>query len=133
MSKFIKIVFSTLTIAIVAFAAWSFKGTAPKTNHNTLTEKNILGDSLFNAYWYDDKAEIRTYNLSQSRYGEMHQGTATVIFVAQPFSKKKGVKPDSPKNSKDHVQVLKMNLLKKFGTGISVSYTHLTLPTICSV
>ena len=84
----------------------------------TGTENLTINDSLFNAYWYADKAEIRTYNLTQARYGEYHQGKATVIFVTQPFSLKKGVKPDSYKKNKDHVPVLKMNLLKKFGTGI---------------
>ena len=119
MSNFIRITFSTITLIIIAFTIWSFKTSRVLTPSPTIsTEKTTLKDSLFNAYWYAEKAEIRTYNLSQSRYGEMHQGTATVIFVAQPFSKKKGVKPDSPKKSKDHVQVLKMNLLKKFGTGI---------------
>ena len=119
MNDFIRIAFSSIVLIIIAFTIWSFKTSrvlAPSTTIST--EKTTLKDSLFNAYWYADKAEIRTYNLSQSRYGEVHQGKATVIFVAQPFSKKKGVKPDRPKKSNDHVQVLKMNLLKKFGTGI---------------
>ena len=75
-------------------------------------------DSLFNSYWYSDKAEIRTYQLNQARYGEMHQGTATLIFVTEPFLNKKGVKPDNYKTTKSKTQVLKMNFLKKFGTGI---------------
>ncbi len=99
------------------FFIWSFKKIPIKNGAVSNTTAPITTqDSLFNAYWYGGKAEIKTYHLTQSRYGELHEGRATVIFVAQPFLKEKGVKPDRP--HKDQVQVLKMNLLKKFGTGI---------------
>lgn len=111
----IYVVFSFFIIG----AIWSFKSNSTfETKSAVKTEKNILNDSLFNTYWYADKAEIKTYNLIQSRYGELHQGKATLIFVAQPFLKKKGVKPNSIRHTADYIQVLKMNLLKKFGTGI---------------
>ena len=120
MSKYIRVFFIAVVLMIVAFTIWSFKTSSVLgTNSTTLpTEKNSLKDSLFNAYWYADNAEIRTYHLTQSRYGELHEGMATLIFVAEPFSKKKGVKPDSYKKSSDRIPVLKLNLLKKFGTGI---------------
>lgn len=81
-------------------------------------ERNSSEDSLFNSYWYADKAEINAYKLTQSRYGELHKGTATLIFVTEPFLQKKGVKPDNSGTSSGGIQVLKMNSLKKFGTGI---------------
>ena len=118
--KFIK----TISLGIVAFAIaisiWSF---SPSTTLDAAVspiqnEKYNVSDSLFNAYWYADQAEIRTYNLTQSRYGELHQGLATVIFVTESVSKKNGIKPDNYRKKGDHVPVLKMNLLKKFGTGI---------------
>ena len=119
MKVFYKIAVLMTVLGIASFFAYSFK------KYPTLTESSIrqnqkktLQDSLFNAYWYDNKAEIKTYHLTQSRYGELHEGRATVIFVAQPFLKSKGVKPDNYSNSNDQVPVLKMNLLKKFGTGI---------------
>jgi len=109
--------YSILLLVIIAIVIWSFKGRIDLDQNIVNTSKAyVLNDSLFNAYWYADKAEIKTYNLVQSRYGELHQGTATVIFVAEPFLKKEGVKPDN--YSKNQVPVLKMNLLKKFGTGI---------------
>lgn len=104
-------------IVLALFIIWSFKTTPIKKKVVANNAEAIMTqDSLFNAYWYGGKAEIKTYHLTQSRYGELHEGRATVIFVAQPFLKEKGVKPNRP--HKDQVQVLKMNLLKKFGTGI---------------
>ena len=119
MSKFSSILFSTILLTIITFTIWSFTPSLAFEPKPTIpTKKDSSKDSLFNAYWYAGKAEIKTYNLSQARYGELHQGRATVIFVAQPFLKKKGVKPDNFKKSSDRIPVLKMNLLKKFGTGI---------------
>ena len=118
--KFIK----TISLGIVAFAiAISILSFSPSTTLDATVapiqnEKYSVSDSLFNAYWYADQAEIRTYNLTQSRYGELHQGLATVIFVTESVSKKNGIKPDNYRKKGDHVPVLKMNLLKKFGTGI---------------
>ena len=119
MSSVVKISLGVSILIGLSMGLWSFglnKGT--KDSPAITIVEDAEKDSLFNAYWYADKAEIKTYNLTQARYGEFHQGKATVIFVAQPFSKKKGVKPNSYKNTKDHIPVLKMNLLKKFGTGI---------------
>jgi hypothetical protein len=70
----------------------------------------------FNAYWSQGKAEITSYELTQARYGEIHQGTAVHIFVTEDFLPEKQVKADY-KNAKN-VPVLKLNSTKKFVTGI---------------
>ncbi len=118
MRNYIKI--ASVAIVLVAFSVglWSFRSSLNEGVKpiELTTESTMDTDSLFNAYWYADKAEIRTYRLTQARYGELHQGMATVIFVAQPFLKDKGVKPSA--YNKNQIPVLKMNLLKKFGTGI---------------
>ncbi len=67
-------------------------------------------------YWYHNKAEITSYNLQQARYGEIHEGTATFVFVTEPFSTANYVKADTP--GKDNVSVLKLNQTRKFNTGI---------------
>lgn len=73
----------------------------------------------FTKYWYSGKAEVTSYKLYQARYGEMRQGTAVTIFVTEDFSAKKHVKLDNPaKAGDDAVSVLKLNLAKKFNTGI---------------
>lgn len=73
----------------------------------------------FKKYWYSGNAEITTYKLEQARYGEFHKGYAVLIFVTEDFSKNKQVKLDNPSANKDDaVKVLKLNLIKKFNTGI---------------
>jgi len=54
----------------------------------------------FAEYWYAGKSEVAVYDLQQSRYGEVRPGTATLIFVTEPFSKKKHVKLDDPTTGK---------------------------------
>ncbi|MFT6936178.1 MAG: hypothetical protein ACJA1N_000473 [Saprospiraceae bacterium] len=73
-------------------------------------------DSDLKDYWYNGEAEISSYELSQARYGEMHEGKAVLIFVTEHFSPKSGTKADNPK--KDAIPVLKLNATKKFNTGI---------------
>ncbi len=78
----------------------------------------ILSDE-FKAYWYAGKAEISSYKLTQARYGEIHGGSAVLVFVTEDFSKSKQVKLDDPeKAGDDRLPVLKLNMVKKFVTGI---------------
>jgi hypothetical protein len=70
-------------------------------------------------YWNSGLAELTSYKLEQARYGEIRKGTAVTIFVTEPFSKSKQVKLDNYQAAgDDRVSVLKMNLTKKFLTGI---------------
>lgn len=76
-------------------------------------------DPEFNEYWYQGKAEISSYELHQSRYGENRVGEAVNIFVTEDFSKSKQVKLDYPQeNISDKVPVLKLNMTRKFNTGV---------------
>jgi hypothetical protein len=73
----------------------------------------------FKKYWYGGKAEVNSYSLDQSRYGEQRKGTAVLIFVTEDFSKAKHVKLDDPSTAgNDKVNVLKCNFAKKFTTGV---------------
>ncbi len=72
----------------------------------------------FKQQWYAGKAEISSYNLQQARYGNLRQGEATLIFVTEDFSTDKLIKLDKPENENKKVRVLKMNMTKKFVTGI---------------
>lgn len=70
-------------------------------------------------YWFQGKAEIASYELRQSRYGEIHEGTAVLIFVKEDFSRSKQVKLDHPEEAgSDKVSILKVNFIKNFTTGI---------------
>lgn len=70
----------------------------------------------FKAYWYNNEAEITSYQLEQARYGELRQGKAVLIFVTEPFLKEEQVKADESNNS--NIPVLKLNATKNFNTGI---------------
>lgn len=73
----------------------------------------------FYEYWGNGQAEITSFELEQARYGEIRKGEAVQIFVVEDFSRSKQVKLDNPqKNKLDAVKILKMNLNKKFTTGI---------------
>ncbi len=73
----------------------------------------------FGSYWFQGKAELTSYDLTQARYGELHQGEAVLVFVTEDFSRKKQVKLDNPAAAgDDKLPVLKLNFNKKFLTGI---------------
>lgn len=80
---------------------------------------DLTKDTTFTAYWYQQKAEMNSYLLSQARYGELRKGEAVLVFVTEDFSASKQVKLDNPsENWDDRIPVLKLNFSKKFNTGI---------------
>ena len=78
-------------------------------------ESYVPGES-FNKYWYAGEAELTSYDLQQARYGEMREGTAVLVFVAEDFSSNQLTKFDGKNGGK--IPVLKVNFDKKFVTGI---------------
>jgi hypothetical protein len=90
----------------------------------TPSEKRIEGPTAtipqqFKDYWYDGNAELASYQLTQSRYGEQRAGNAVWIFVTEDFSASKQVKLDNPQQAgNEKVSVLKLNAVSKFVTGI---------------
>ncbi len=88
-------------------------------NSATVSNNQTPQSDEFNEYWYNGNAELTSYKLQQARYGEIHKGTAVTIFVTEDFSAEKQVKLDNPQQAgNDAVSVLKLNLSKKFTTGI---------------
>jgi hypothetical protein len=73
----------------------------------------------FSAHWHDGKAELNGYRATISRYGQERNGQIVAIYVTEPFSKTKFVKVDNhTKNPDDVMDVLKLNLVRDFQTGI---------------
>lgn len=70
-----------------------------------------------NEYWFQGKAEISTFELSQNRYNAQHPGEAVLIFVTEDFLVQKQVKNDSYQNPKS-TKILKTNLIRRFTTGM---------------
>ncbi|MEO9952980.1 septum formation inhibitor Maf [Nonlabens sp.] len=105
---------------------------ACKTDKDTATEtktetkitttsgkKEVVTDKEFNDYWYSGTAELNSYDLKQSRYGDIREGEVVLVFVTEPFSLNKQVKLDHPKEAgDDNVSVMKLNHVRKFTTGI---------------
>jgi len=78
-----------------------------------------LSAESFADYWYSGKAEVAVYDLKQSRYGKIREGSAVLIFVTEPFSKTKQVKLDNVDQAgSDKMTVMKLNRTKSFNTGI---------------
>lgn len=89
--------------------------------YNKFTSKNesfppVELSSDFKEYWFAGEAEITSYNLDQSRYGEQRSGTAVLIFVTEDFLPEAQVKADEKNDS--NIPVLKLNAVKNFNTGI---------------
>lgn len=72
----------------------------------------------FHSYWYNHGAEITRFELEQNCYGEIHPGHAILIFVTEPFLPDVHVKSDYELSRKRSIPVLKLNLIKRFSTGI---------------
>ena len=85
-------------------------------NTNTSYDQNVELSSSFKDYWYDGNAEISSFNLTQSRYGEPREGEAILIYVTEDFLVNEQVK--SNVKSKNSKSALKLNRTKKFITGI---------------
>jgi len=88
-------------------------------NHNHIAVQVSTPTNTWNDYWYAGKAEVNSYQLVQSRYGQERIGSSVLVFVTEDFSKSKFVKLDYPnRNPSDKVSVLKTNMIRKFNTGI---------------
>ena len=106
-----------LPILLIPIATFAIYATAKSEVQLPLSNTtSYQPDSEWNAYWYEGKAELTSYKLNQARYGEMHEGTAMLMFVTEDFSPKAHTKTDGNDGSK--LPVLKMNFEKKFETGI---------------
>jgi hypothetical protein len=82
---------------------------------NQTAASNGLGE-----YWYQGKAELSRYELSQNRYQDNHPGEVVMIFVTEDFLTDKQVKNDHYTNP-NSIPILKNNIVKHFPTGI---YTY---------
>lgn len=84
-----------------------------KSRKNT---EALVVPAEFKSYWYAGEAEITTFQLQQSRYGELREGTASLIYVTEDFVPSTQVKADRYEDK--NISVLKLNSIKKFVTGV---------------
>ncbi|GAB2489168.1 hypothetical protein [Algoriphagus taiwanensis] len=87
-------------------------------------------EEQFAKYWYQGKAEINVFDLQQSRYGQVREGQAVMIFVTEDFSRTKQVKLDNPQDRPSDAQkVMKLNMTREFVTGVYPYHTMLSVFT----
>jgi len=99
-------------------AALASPGCAPSAGAEPDLEP-IPVDPAFWKHWGDGRAEVATYDLTFPRYGATRAGTAIAIFVTEPFSESARVKADPGRHPDDDVfQVVKLNLVRDFATGV---------------
>ncbi len=88
-----------------------------ESNEGNMRNVENLSDQSYDASFFSGKAEIATYTLKKARYQDIHPGESVLIFVTEPFLIDKQVKADKP-TSENSVNVLKMNRVDRFSTGI---------------
>ncbi|MDA8693496.1 hypothetical protein N9L92_05475 [Saprospiraceae bacterium] len=101
------------TFAFIIFVMFLGCNNIESQSTQDMSHKN----DQFDKYWYDGTAELTRYELKQSRYGEVHTGDAVLIFVTEEFRTDKQVKYEGG-DRKNVVPILKLNLTKKFITGV---------------
>ena len=104
-----RIICALLSLAVIQIGC--------KQKMNSPASKAVYQSKEFKSYWHAGKAEISSYNLDQSRYGESRMGKAVLIFVTEDVSKKLQVKLDDP-SDRNKINVIKLNFTKNFITGI---------------
>lgn len=80
-------------------------------------------DPSFNDHWNDGLAEVNRFRLTQSRYGQLREGDAILIFVTETHDTKTHVKMNNP--NQGDLPVLKLNHYRRFPTGL-YPYTFMT-------
>jgi hypothetical protein len=86
---------------------------------NSPPPEPTTADLGFDARWHDGRAELDGYRYTITRYGQPRQGQAVMIYVTEPWSLSKRVKvEDASKNPADVFEVLKLNVVRDFQTGI---------------
>lgn len=73
--------------------------------------------SSFWQHWGDGKAELSGYRITTMRYGQPREGQVVLIYVTEPLDKRTLIKDDKAPREQA-IQVLKLNQMLKFDTGI---------------
>lgn len=113
---------SSIFLLFIVFVGCNFskeKNSSETISDKKKEDKTAIPRTLsneFKDYWYNGKAELTSYLLMQERYGEIRQGTAVNIFVAEDFLPNEQVKANNI--SEENISVLKLNQMKNFNTGI---------------
>lgn len=87
------------------------------SQHAILVNQPVEKEVGLSEQWYQGKAELTSYTLSQNRYQDVHPGQAVLVFVTEDFLTDKQVKNDNYTNP-NSIPILKMNRILDFPTGL---------------
>ena len=74
--------------------------------------------SDFYEHWGDGQAELSSYDVVESRYGELRQGYGVLVYVTEDIDRNTLIKVESPRSPDSRIYTLKLNNVLKFPTGI---------------
>ena len=77
-----------ISCAVTIFLLGCLLTGCKKFNRAETVAHEFATSAAFDNYWHAGKAELNSYNLTQSRYGEARAGKAVLIFVTEDVSKK---------------------------------------------
>lgn len=80
-------------------------------------EPRAMAGSRFWDHWGDGNAELSSYRVRTTRYGEPREGELVLIYVTEPHDRRTWIKDDDV-TGPHRVEVLKLNASLKFLTGI---------------
>ncbi|MBC7171350.1 MAG: septum formation inhibitor Maf [Polyangiaceae bacterium] len=111
----------TLVLATVVLVAFSACGErAPSPRQDVELERPVDAARThrdFAAYYHRGLAELNRYALSQSRYGEIHEGEAVLIFVIEEVHQTTQVRYEGG-DREGVIETLKSIAHRSFSTGI---------------
>lgn len=116
-----RIIILSILIGIISFSCKNKLTTSDDLQSKSSIETEPIKKAeplsqQFKDYWFQNAAEISSYQLSQARYGELRDGNAVLVFVTESLLKNEQVKADN--NQPSNIPVLKLNATKNFNTGI---------------
>jgi len=113
---FIKKYFFGIVVTLGVLFAFAMKATVYQVEVPKSMPK--IDQDGFGKYWFSGKAEISTYDLQQTQYGRLNPGQAVLIFVTEDFRTDTQVKSELEYSRSKATAVLKLNIIKRFVTGI---------------
>ncbi len=77
-----------------------------------------VGASDFYEHWGDGRAEVSSYDVVESRYGELRSGYGVLVYVTEDIDSNTLIKVESQRAPEARIYTLKLNNVLKFTTGI---------------
>ncbi len=72
----------------------------------------------FYQHWGDGRAEVSSYDVVESRYGELRSGYGVLVYVTEDIDRNTLIKVESQRSPEARIYTLKLNSVLKFTTGI---------------